>query len=130
MKEEQDDETSDRDTMGGPITDQPAGASEGAPSEQRAQQARCSVAPGSAFVISARALYWATQYREACLAADMAGAHYPKLQDFIQRALDEQASEPEPISREEVDAYLGVHVGVNLDDIMAQHIREGYSPCS
>lgn len=48
MKEEQDDESSDRDTMGGPITDQPAGASEGALSEQGAHKARCSVALGSA----------------------------------------------------------------------------------
>lgn len=48
MKEEQDDESSDRDTMGGPITDQPAGASEGALSEQGAHKARCSVAAGSA----------------------------------------------------------------------------------
>jgi len=48
MKEEQDDESSDRDTMGGPITEQPAGASEGAATEQQAQQARRSVAEGSA----------------------------------------------------------------------------------
>ncbi len=48
MQEEQDDEISDRDTMGGPITDQPTGASEGAMPEQGAHQARCSVAEGSA----------------------------------------------------------------------------------
>lgn len=46
MKEEQDDETSDRDTMGGPITDQPAGASEGASPDQQAQQARCCCGDG------------------------------------------------------------------------------------
>lgn len=94
------------------------------------------VAPCSAYgmrTISSRALYWATQYREACLAADMAGEHYPKLQDYIQSALDEHAATEmvaEIISAEQVDAYLGAHFGVNLDDIMAQHIREGGSPCS
>lgn len=46
MKEEQDDESSDRDTMGGPINDQPAGASEGAAPEQQAQQARCCCGAG------------------------------------------------------------------------------------
>ena len=48
MNEDQDDEISDRDTMGGPITDQSEGASEGAMHDQQAHEARCSVALGSA----------------------------------------------------------------------------------